>query len=45
MLSMAEYISELFLISKDSAYRRLKGEKQISFNELTKLARRIQYFP
>ena len=37
-VSMAEYISELFLISKDSAYRRLKGEKQISFNELTKLA-------
>ena len=38
-VSMAEYISELFLISKDSAYRRLKGEKQISFTELTRLAR------
>jgi hypothetical protein len=37
-VSMVEFLSDLLMISKDSVYRRLKGEKQISFNELTKVA-------
>jgi transcriptional regulator with XRE-family HTH domain len=37
-ISIAEYLADLLLISKDSVYRRLKGEKQLSFNELAKVA-------
>ncbi len=37
-VSMVEFLSDLLVISKDSVYRRLKGEKQLSFNELVKVA-------
>ena len=37
-VSIAEYLADLLVISKDSVYRRLKGEKQLSFNELAKVA-------
>lgn len=37
-VSIAEYLADLLEISKDSVYRRLKGEKQLSFNELAKVA-------
>lgn len=36
-LSLVDEISELLGISNDSAYRRLRGEKPISFEELKKL--------
>lgn len=37
-VSLADYLADLLTISKDSAYRRLKGEKQLSFNELAQIA-------
>ena len=37
-LSLADYLAELLEISRDSVYRRIKGEKQLSFNELTRIA-------
>ncbi len=37
-LSLVDEISELLGISNDSAYRRIRGEKQISIYELQKLA-------
>jgi transcriptional regulator with XRE-family HTH domain len=37
-VSLVEFLADLLLISKDSVYRRLKGEKQLSFTELVKLA-------
>lgn len=37
-VSITEYLSDVLMISRDSVYRRLKGEKQLSFNELAKLA-------
>jgi hypothetical protein len=36
-ISMAEHVAELLQISIDSAYRRIRGEKPISFDELQKL--------
>lgn len=36
-ISMAEQVAELLQISIDSAYRRIRGEKPISFDELQKL--------
>jgi hypothetical protein len=36
-ISLAESIAELLDISTDSAYRRIRGEKPISFDELKKL--------
>jgi hypothetical protein len=38
-ISLAEKLSALLDISKDSAYRRLKGEKQLSFNELVTVSK------
>jgi transcriptional regulator with XRE-family HTH domain len=37
-LSMVEEVAELLDISTDSAYRRIRGEKPVSFEELRKLA-------
>jgi len=37
-VSIADFLADLLMISKDSVYRRLKGEKQLSFNELAKIA-------
>jgi len=36
-LSMAEEIGDLLNISTDSAYRRIRGEKELSFTELQKI--------
>src|SRR6185503_11146679 len=36
--SVADEIAKLLDISTDSAYRRMRGEKNISFDELYKLA-------
>jgi len=41
-LSFAEEIAELLNISNDSAYRRIRGEKPISFEELQKLCIKFQ---
>jgi hypothetical protein len=37
-LSIVDEIAELLDISNDSAYRRIRGEKQISFEEIQKLS-------
>src|SRR4051812_30226628 len=37
-LSLVDEIAELLAISNDSAYRRIRGEKQISFEEIQKLS-------
>ena len=37
-ISMADHLAELLGISKDSVYRRIKGEKQLSFDELATVA-------
>jgi len=36
--SVAEQVAELLQISTDSAYRRIKGEKPVTFDELYKIA-------
>ena len=36
-ISFAEEISDVLNISTDSAYRRIRGEKTVSFEELQKL--------
>lgn len=36
-ISVAEHVADLLQISIDSAYRRIRGEKSISFDELQKL--------
>lgn len=36
-LSLADEVAEVLNISVDSAYRRIRGEKQISFDEIQKL--------
>src|SRR6266436_1535345 len=36
-MSLADEIAELLNISNDSAYRRIRGEKPIAFEELQKL--------
>ena len=36
-LSLVDEVAELLNISNDSAYRRIRGEKPISFEELQKL--------
>jgi hypothetical protein len=38
-LSLVDEVSEILEISNDSAYRRIRGEKQLSVHELQKLAR------
>jgi hypothetical protein len=38
-ISFADAIADLLGISADSAYRRIRGEKQISFEEIQKLSR------
>ncbi len=40
--SFVDDISELLNISNDSAYRRIRGEKQMTFDEITLLAKRYQ---
>jgi hypothetical protein len=37
-LSLADEIADLLDVSVDSAYRRIRGEKQISFEEIQKLS-------
>ena len=37
-LSLADEVAELLNISNDSAYRRIRGEKALSFDEMHKLA-------
>lgn len=37
-LSLADEIADVLNVSIDSAYRRIRGEKQISFEELQKLS-------
>jgi len=37
-LSLADEIADLLNVSVDSAYRRIRGEKQISFEEIQKLS-------
>jgi hypothetical protein len=37
-LSLADEIADLLEVSVDSAYRRIRGEKQISFEEIQKLS-------
>ena len=41
-LSFAEEIADVLNISTDSAYRRIRGEKPVSFEELQKLCIRFQ---
>ena len=41
-LSLAEEVADLLNISTDSAYRRIRGEKPISFDELQKLCKHFQ---
>jgi transcriptional regulator with XRE-family HTH domain len=41
-LSLADEVADLLGISPDSAYRRIRGEKSISFEELQKLAEHFQ---
>ena len=41
-LSFVEEIAELLSISTDSAYRRIRGEKPISFEEIQKLCRKFR---
>src|SRR6187551_1231690 len=41
-LSFAEEIADVLNISTDSAYRRIRGEKTVSFEELQKLCIRFQ---
>ena len=36
--SVADEVAKLLEISSDSAYRRMRGEKQITFEELYKIA-------
>ncbi|MCD4696331.1 MAG: helix-turn-helix transcriptional regulator [Bacteroidales bacterium] len=38
-LSFVDELSELLKISYDSAYRRIRGEKELSFSELSKLCK------
>jgi hypothetical protein len=40
-LSFVDEVAELLEISNDSAYRRIRGEKQISFEEIQKLSNRF----
>ncbi len=40
-MSLADEISEILTISKDSAYRRLRGETTLSLNEIQKLSTRF----
>lgn len=41
-LSFVHEIAELLEISYDSAYRRIRGEKELSLDELVKLSRRFE---
>ncbi|HXL56359.1 MAG TPA: hypothetical protein VN958_08890 [Chitinophagaceae bacterium] len=41
-LSFVDEIAEVLEISNDSAYRRIRGEKQISFEEIQKLSARFK---
>ena len=41
-VSFVEEIADLLGISTDSAYRRIRGEKPISFEEIQKLCRKFQ---
>jgi hypothetical protein len=41
-LSFVDEIADLLNISNDSAYRRIRGEKQISFEEIQKLSNRFK---
>lgn len=41
-ISFVDEIAELLNISNDSAYRRIRGEKQISLDEMQKLASRFK---
>src|SRR6185295_2553061 len=41
-LSLAEEVADLLNISTDSAYRRIRGEKSISLDELQKLCMHFQ---
>ncbi len=40
--SMVDEIAEILDISNDSAYRRIRGDKQIDFGEISKLAKHFQ---
>jgi hypothetical protein len=42
-VSLAEAISETLNISNDSAYRRIRGEKPVSIDELAKLAAKYKF--
>ncbi len=42
-VSLVEEISDVLCISTDSAYRRIRGEKPISLEEVQKLASRFQF--
>lgn len=42
-LSLVDEIAELLSISTDSAYRRIRGEKSIDFEELMQLASHFKY--
>src|SRR4051812_8026364 len=37
-LSLADEVAEILDVSIDSAYRRIRGEKQLSFEEIQKLS-------
>lgn len=41
-LSMADEVADVLDVSIDSAYRRIRGEKQLSFEEIQKLSNRFQ---
>jgi hypothetical protein len=41
-LSLVDEVADLLDISNDSAYRRIRGEKQISFEEIQKLSDRFK---
>jgi hypothetical protein len=41
-LSLVDEVADLLEISNDSAYRRIRGDKQITLDEVSKLCRRFQ---
>src|SRR5580765_2756633 len=41
-LSLADEVAEALDVSIDSAYRRIRGEKQLSFEEIQKLSDRFR---
>src|SRR5256885_2431958 len=41
-LSLVDEVADVLGVSNDSAYRRIRGEKEISFEEIQKLSNRVK---